>query len=844
MNSKLLITIALAICLLIPTVFAGTTHCWRQEIDRGVGANEFMIGDASFDAISGVWIATIGTRMDLNGFGSFQLNCDDGASGSGKNYVDVLDATDGNIVATNVTGNLGPAAISGGYCMYNGSICYKYKGAFYPRHGACDAGTDPAVGAGELDAMSIVFDENSVGYHEYVVRYGALSPATADPYSPNLWMQTIKVIKVFVGMPGLLTFNQQRLKRMGYYDKDGTAEIDVIFTVLNKSPFTARVTNYNMVCNGEVTCELPQVGGHPEYVGYTIKTDQPLVIPAKVKFNKRTTLPEDFFASLEMTYSIDGLAKCDLATGAATCQTRSAAMEYKIGLLDKQDFQINILGSESERDCVDAEGNPGRTGPELAPRVNLSFNPSTVSYDCSNINPITGADNPNWVYCSQKEFLVQLSRRIGEGWIRLGNIKIYEKDGNAGAADALRVENGRILTFNAYLRAQDISRAQVSANASQFGTGLLTSVNLPGTVFDSGATAVARMKNLVNSINFKQSIGGVRVDETMLEPGMYQVSIDMNDIDLSSAATSTLFKPDGSINPAANIKVTLEKQTPPAFDWFFYYDEDSASRFAGSIYGGGSTATTFNKTNIQDRGLIVNFTKSGSSMSGTLYKTIAIPLIARIADTNLPSVPPAKFDAQGSGLGQSNFTYWTGFASSLPAGPQRGCETISLTPPLGNKALPYRIADINAGLNNIQTNIHNYTIEELVNVAPNSVMYLETVLYMPVGSGLWIQAPFKISTLNGTTTSTPQNPQTLNISPSDQAWASVFKIDGTSTNNTLENIFDKIADGNVCVIRDTSQSATNWRLFWNQTAVLNALNPVRTSIRDANLCAARQQLSS
>ena len=845
MNPKLLAVFVILICIIVPMIPAKSQeHCLRQIISDSVTAKEFMIGNANYDPISGIWVTTIGTRMDINGISYFVLACQDGASSSFKYYIDVLDATTGKIVATNVKGNLGPAIVYGGYCMSGGSICYSYKGINYPGFGGCSAGSSPRAGGGELDTISIPFDESVVGYHEYVIRYGAISPATKDPYSSSLWMKSIKTIKVFVGMPGLLTFSQQKLKKIGYYDKNGEATIDTVFTVLNKSPFTAKIKDYKIICQGEVTCELEKIGGQLEYQGYKIKPDQPLVIPVKIRFNKRTTLPEDFFVSLEMNYTIDGLTNCDLANKKEECKSTSSIMEYKIGLLEKQDFQINIISPEAERECVDAEGNPGRTGPEIAPRINLQFDPSKTSYDCSLVNPLTGEENPAWVYCSQKEFLVQLSQRIGEGWIRLDNIKAYEQNRNNQAADALRTENGRILSFNAYLRAQDISHTQVTTNIAAFGQGLLQSVALPGTVFGDNAKAIPRMKNLINSINFKLAVGGVKVDETVLEAGMYKVTIDMNDIDLSSSTTSTLFRSDNTVNPAANIKVTLEKLTPPVFDWFFYYDDGTAEGF-NNAFSGDATPTTFNKTNIQDRGLILNFTKTNTSMKGELYKIAAIPMIARITDTPTSSVSPARFDASGNGIGQSNFTYWTGFASSLPIGPERGCETTSLNPPLGNKALPYRIADENAAVNTMSSNFNTYTIKELESVAAGSTMYLETVLYVPVGQDLWIDAPFKISTLNGTTDSNITNKERLNIlTNSSGTWARKYLIDGTNINTILQSVLAKISDGNVCVIKDTSRNETNWKLYWNQTAVLNSLANAKAQITDANLCSARQQLSS
>jgi len=843
MNLKLIMAFVIVICLFVPMV-SSKEHCRRQVIDDSVTATDFIIGDAIYDPTSGIWIATIGSRMDINGISYFVLYCQDGDASSFKYYIDVLDATSGKIVATNVNGNLGPVQVFGGYCESNGSICYSYKGRNYPSFGECSSGTTFGAGGGELGTISIPFDETTVGYHEYVIRFGAISPATTDPYSPSLWMRPIKTIKIYVGMPGLLTFNQQKLKRIGYYDKNGEAVIDTVFTLLNKSPFTVIIKDYKINCQGEVTCELEKIGDQLEYLNYKIKSDQPLVIPAKIRFNKRTTLPEDFFVSLEVDYTANGLTNCDIANKKENCKSTSSIMEYKVGLLEKQDFQINIVTQESERECVDAEGNPGRTGPEIAPRINLQFDPSKTNYDCSPINPLTGEENPAWVYCSQKEFLVQLSQRIGEGWIRLDNIKAYEQNINNQAADALRTENGRILSFNAYLQAQDISHTQVTTNINTFGQGLLQSVALPGTVFGDNAKAIPRMKNLVNSINFKLAVGGIKVDETALEVGMYKVTIDMNDIDLSSSTTSTLFRSDNTVNPAANIKVTLEKLTPPEFDWFFYYDNGTTEGF-NNAFGGDATSTTFNKTNIQDRGLILNFTKTNTSMKGELYKIAAIPMIARITDTPTSSVSPARFDASGNGIGQSNFTYWTGFASSLPIGPERGCETTSLNPPLGNKALPYRIADENAATNTLSNNFNTYTIKELDSVATGSTMYLETVLYVPVGQDLWIDAPFKISTLNGTTDSNITNKEKLNIiTNSSGTWAKQFIIDGTNINTILQSVLAKINDGNVCVIKDTSRNETNWKLYWNQTAVLNSLANVKAQITDANLCSARQQLSS
>ncbi len=122
-------------------------------------------------------------------------------------------------------------------------------------------------------------------------------------------------------------------------------------------------------------------------------------------------------------------------------------------------------------------------------------------------------------------------------------------------------------------------------------------------------------------------------------------------------------------------------------------------------------------------------------------------------------------------------------------------------------------------------------------------MYVETVLYLPMGKTLRLGTPLSLfynagqCTISGTTASCY-----LDIN-ADLAEAPFKILSSSSTTpaETLAEIREKIKSQDVCVYKEMQgTNEPKWILFWNQQKVLNALDARKNAIPSAdsgvNLC--------
>lgn len=822
-------------------VFAPTSHCMRPDISRTIAPTLDVASDGlAVSALAdGSLVVPVGTLITFKNFGEVVYLCENGASRTALNYVDLFDKTTGKIVANNVSsegtslGLRGPSETQYKMCAKsdaNGNfICYEEGGIFYPPKNECDGLFK--VGTGDVDFIDYSFSPEMAGEHELSLRLGLISPYTNDPYDPLIMTKAFLTKKFIVGEPGLLVFSQQEVKKIGFYESSGEANQEVIFTLMNKSPFKLKISDYSIACSPDVSCSVERSSGVLLYKDFSLLPNESMVIPGNISFDK-SKLPFSFSAWLNVGYTAEGFDICDRANNTSACSTKSSLMSFEAGLLDQQNFQIGIFNESEQKFCVDADGSVGRTGEAYVPRVNLDFTASVPIDACSEKNYLTGGDNQNWVYCSQKEFFLSLAKRIGVAASNFEKISAAEYDKNAELEAALRSENSRLLNFNANLIVQDLDSAQINSTLNSITPTIFVSAGFPNTgIF--GSSVWERFANLVKSIKFSQEVGGVTVTNTNLSPGRYRVRISMDSVYFAVLDGEPVFSGDNKLNPNIELSVALENTAPPDFDWFFYQIPDPPVFFSTIA----DSSSTTNVTNVVRRGEVMSFKNEGSGVSGNFYPSSAVPIAVKISDLLHNGFADAGFTVAGAGNSESGaFTYWTGFASSE----DNGCGTISLNPSSGEKSLPYRVPD--ETVNILGKTI--FQIPDLTQVVRDSNMYLETVLYLPVSSELLLTVPFGIYSSSTVCNPAVDKTCSLQITSNDSLASASIISNSRFRVKSVQEIFDKIKSEQICVIKDSSLGYSMWKLFWNQDLVIGALDDFKKSIRDAKICVDRERLSS
>ena len=832
-----------------------TVHCLRQDIARTIAptyemANSYGSGwvlgpEKSAGNIQFVYTVPIGTTFYFRGLKSLLFACDNPyVTVNWINYVDLYNNNTGEILATDGRNNnegpinQDPTNYPSNYCVTasdNQTICYKNNGAYIPAVGTCSRSADVTIGGGWFDSSEpdgkIFYDFNTPGEYDISLRLGVISPHGFSSYSPYIMHTEIARGKFFVENPSMAVLTPPSPRKINSFNNSGSSTEEVFFTLNNTSHYTEKIENYTMNCPTGVTCSVGDT-----YKGFTINPGQSMVVPATVTFSLSGIPKEIKPIKLNVTYS--AIANNGFGSSYPFTAT-SNEIVFQVGFLDQQDFQIEVVGEEKNY-CIADDGTVGKTGELVVPRVNLSFggnespNKPLISIDeCS-------PENPEWVYCSQREFLVQLSEKLQE----INRVKIalnaaqqdlylaQSTNDQSGIAKAnaliksLMDEDSNLSSFNAYLRRQDISASNISESLSMIQNMIFTNIGF----YDSNKI---KFDELIKSINFEKA--GITGDKT-IEAGMHKVMINIAQTGEVNYSNNYLFLPSGELNHALNITVSLEKKSNPSYNWFFYED-DSTDSFAEKINElANNRKPNAYASNVQDRGLVMDFNKAGSTINfNKFYKTYADPLFIKVTG-NSNGDSDADLAVSGYFSGADTFTYWSGFASTQ----SNGCETTSASPPGGVKTLPYRVPDSN--LNN------KFVIPEFSKVVPNSKIYLETVIYLPEETQVTLdKARFYSNLLNNTPLPSNGVGAPPNENPNDMN-ASILTLKSTTSLhkvNSVADVFSKIRSEEICVANQKiGPSSEKWILFWNQQKILNDLNVLKQGITDANLCDIRQDLSS
>jgi len=794
------------------------------------------------------------------------------------NYVDMFNNTTGEILATaglnyeggpiNQETNLEPFR----YCVTasdSATICYKNNGVYFPAKGTCSASNIIIVGGGALGddfqkpdgGIGYIF--KNAGEYDISLRLGTISPNGVSRYSPYIMHTDITRGKIFVEDPSM-DIIAPLIKRVNSFNNSGTTTEEIFFTLKNTSHYIEKIENYSLDCPSGVTCGVTDT-----YKGFTISPNQSMIIPATVTLNF-SGIPKTISGiKLNVNYSATALAK-------SSFNDSSNEVSFQVGFLDKQDFQIEVIASEEESYCIADDGTIGKTGEIVYPRINLYFGRKNApeseviggdrdEYGCltaagytwcedknkclqtweepcnnegSNTKSTAGTvvvneklisidecspENPDWVYCSQREFLVQLSEKLEkiEG-VRLAlnkaqqDLYLYQSTNNQAKIDetntkiaSLMKEDSNLSAFSAYLRKQNIDSTTINNSLAKIQYIPFVNVGFYG-------FSKIKFDALMKSIAYEKT--GSASDKA-LESGLYNVKISTALTGEINYSDNYLFLPSGELNPLINITVSLEKKSNPSYNWFFYED-DSTDSFAEKMELVNQVPTAY-ASNVQDRGLVMDFSRNESVINyNKFYKTYAIPLFIKVTGQG-NGVSDASFTT--TNYSGDTFTYWSGFASTL----ENGCVTTSASPPGGVKTLPYRVPDTLSGT--------NYVIPELWKdesnggVVDNNSMYLETVVYLPEEVQVILAGhKFYIN-------SVPAGSDNLTLKPA----VSIHKA------YSVAEVFDKIKSEEICVANEKiSSSSEKWVLFWNQQKILQDLDAMKDTITDARLCEIRETLSS
>ncbi len=508
--------------------------------------------------------------------------------------------------------------------------------------------------------------------------------------------------------------------------------------------------------------------------------------------------------------------------------------KIEIGLLDKQQFQVKIKSDKEMFNCAGADGTIGQTGPEFAPRINLTLGGNSSTDDSRTISlDECNPKDTNWVYCSQSEFIVSLSRKIAEIATKQSQLSsaMQATDRNQTLIDILNKEIDDLENFEIATRDINVSTANLTKSITYINEqlGALASVSgLEGYTneasFGGNETAkqVARMRSLFtgdNKIKFTSYGGDLTTPK--FDAGTYDVTINF----ISSNGSFELFdNTTNQFDSDLTIIIDLKQKSLPAYDWFFYDNgvEDVLSEII-------PIEPTIGNSNVTNRGAIFRFehTDDNNDLSNsTLWKTFATPLIAKISGDGNDVYNKFRIIKDG-GLGSlvdDTFTYWTGFASTKG----EGCEDIS--PNQEDGYLLYNAPDLLLDPSN--SAMLDVEISEYTYIGFNDIEYLQSIIYLPYNfeqidsATLTIDGNLLLTTTNSTCTTVPCK---LELKANN----TIYKV------TSLQEVFDNIVSGKVCVSENRLGNKTNWKLFWNENEILKTLNAKKELITDAELCQAR-----
>jgi hypothetical protein len=695
-------------------------------------------------------------------------------------------------------------------------------------NGCTTAGGEIGRGITEFIAYDFNYPSD-LGGHNYVLK--KINKPSANSMTHLSGGSTIDVVNsnnnVYVGLPGLIV-NGPTDVNSGFYEKFGRYERRVLFNLINTSPLDLNLMSYSLNCLGGngVSCTISS-----SWTNFEINSFGKMVIYGTITLDKNYLPKNPIQVVLDVNYKVKNF------DSNPNCQnfynTSSPPVNLRYGLLDYQKFQVGLISSRDFNGCIGENGMIGRTGERVAPRINIGFGGSAtdglISIDECDTYDINGNVNPTWVYCSRKEFIIELARKIGKVWEIQQDInrELLVANTNHTRIFNLELEKQKYLTFETNIRRQSFTKSELNQIITDLFSNvtLWDSLGLDG-VYGSSVNRVnqkEKVESLLNQIRFTQ-LGGDIMGE--LQAGTYNVTMSIQTIGIQN--NYELFN-DNTLNP--NIEITINFSNTlrtPEINWFFYeFEDDDFSELTPNIL------KTFENTNLSNRGELLKYVYNGETSdfnnSNYLFSpSYAVPLFVRLKTGTTFSDINKTFNLSQSVGSNNKFSYWTGFASSI----EDGCVNI-VTKTNSLNSLPYREADSKIGNTNQNFYFSQFDTGE---VKQNQTIYLQTVLFWPSGitNNLNLSAPFSIYTKTG-----QNNQGTVNVSSINPEFNVV----------DLNSLFNRIKEEKVCIhYGPTGTRSTGWTLFWNTKSIYDSIEERKSNIlttnNDAKICELREILGS
>lgn len=788
------IMILIILTLILSFSFAAIAHCWyldeSQDLTRNVSANftnglatasPLTIGGVTYDQI-----VLPGATMEVKGFGEYNFFCDNGADAGNTEFFKTE-----AIGKTNVIKGNGPG-ISGKATSSNRARCIDLDNGNRvivraPRNTTGNFALGSLIGIGERDRYTLSFGitpqtvsnyEGPYDYNTYLVEL-----ANVDSYDgeEQVSYDTASGSFYYASSPGLLIFSNNNQK-IGFYEKDGYYEKEIFFTLQSTSVLDIRIDDYNIECNNvnSGACIVDK-----NLAGYSMQRNGKMIIPGKIRINK-DDIPKNVYYRLNVTYTLSELEEIN---GRSNIETSSSYAEIQVGYLDKQDFQVEIIASDDAGACVGLDGEIGQTGEIIAPRINTKFGGSDGIID----NNECLSNNPDFVYCSQKEFLVNLTKKIKELYNNEISLLLNPND------RTLLDKKAELSRFTINIRDLDLSVQRNNELIDDFSNNIFN-LNDPA-IADSAEGTRTRMKSLFNKINFTKS-DGISDNEYSVGEYIVTISIDANNIN-----ESELFPIGGNIvNPMLNLQIDLSPTgNKPLYDWFFYENVvDEIEDNTININNENSWSS-----NINNRGRIFNFTQTNDFelTDANIYSSYAVPLFVKVNKNSQNFVVQGLIENDGWGETEI-FSYWSGFASNIVNGSI--CEELLN----GETALVYRKPDT-LKFNNDGDEFSIYS--DISNLKDGNE-YLQTVLFLPDDESITIAGPGNIYTKDGL----------CSVNAGGNCSVVINKNNNTQIND-LQDLLDGINNRTVCVSSNTSGNNIEWKMFWNEDEILKELDDTKAA---------------
>lgn len=858
--NKYFILISLIVIFFSNIVFAGS--CWYVgglSYNPSIGWTNSSPQPITINEVTYQRIIFSNSVLTINGFGSYNRLCDNGVSDSSLNYA-ILDVTnDGTFQISNTSINNTPttpthsnsshtinyskrftnAAGNGPAASLGLNYCSSDRGFnVTPSSGNLSDSTPTGVMIGMGTRNEIVFQAiNEFGpdiskQRQHVGGYDFDLKIMSQPHAGEYGKKPISISKVsqkvFFAPPPSVFILPLGDDNIEFYEKDGYYEKEVFFTVKAQTYLDLKVKDFELVCEGEgITCTIDSQQG----LEYTMsRTNDILIVSGTIRIPKNN-IPKILTYKLNLKYDIKSLVA--LGGEYKDINISSAVSRIDVGYLDKQDFQIQIIGAPDDSSCEGYNGIIGNTGEVIAPRINIKTN-----FENGLNKNLCSPDNDNWVYCSQREFSIILSNKIAEIFNLYLQAQIIN-DESEKQKIYQRINNKKV--FEIYTRNMDLSDFNLILPREQnlFSRDPLTI--LEG---DNQLANIQRARNLLNNSTFYRESG--LVINPIFSVGKYQVEILLgdegttifNENSLSQntnfqISTNILFdRQNELIDPEKlNIRINFrEAGGKPLLNWFFY--EAGVESLDDQI---NQANNSFYNTQIQNRGQVLRFEQDlqNFDLQGILaYPQFAIPLFVKVQKNEdetinsfkIKNISPLDQIDNTNLLGNSTFSYWSGFASSLG----EGCEEILE----GESSLVYRLNDKIEKIDNLSQIFQ-------VNLYPNQESnlkegkeFLQTIIYSPILGSAGTQLQFDL------------NYEKNNLFNKDGICSSTndcrIKIDN-STNvinwtNSLQNILDGIKNQTICVTaqQDGTSNKVDWILFWNENKIFENLKNAKTRAINAD----------